>query len=254
MNPFGLVLGLVVGVVLGLLGGGGSILALPIFHYVFKLPVEPAIAMSLVVVGMSSFVGFLGHWRQRTVSFRIGLPFGGVALVAAYTTASLTGLVPDALQLGLFAAFAATAAAVMLRDALRPPPPATDTESPAPTPRFTWLVALEASVVGALTALIGAGGGFVIVPALVYLAGVPVKKAVGSSLFIITLNALAGFLGYVGRVEVDWGLTLSFTGIAAVGAVIGARLSRRLSARRIKLGFALLIIVLGTYLILVRIL
>ncbi|HEX7120904.1 MAG TPA: sulfite exporter TauE/SafE family protein [Gemmatimonadaceae bacterium] len=254
MNAFGLALALAVGMVLGLLGGGGSILALPIFLYVFKLPVEPAIAMSLAVVSMSSFVGFLGHWRQRSVSFRIGVPFGAVAIVTAFVTASLTHFVPDALQLGLFAAFAGTSAIVMLRDALRPERPAVESEPPARKGRFTWLVALQACAVGALTALIGAGGGFVIVPALVYLAGVPVKAAVGSSLLIITLNALAGFLGYVGRVEVDWRLVLSFTGIAAVGAVIGARLSRRLSARRIKLAFALLIIALGTYLILRRVL
>lgn len=252
MNPLGLALALVVGVVLGLLGGGGSILALPIFLYVFGFDVEPAIAMSLAVVGMSAFVGFLGHWRQRTVSFRVGLPFGAFATVAAFVTARLTHLVPDALQLGLFALFAFTAASVMLRDALRSEP--TTAVVPPRPPRFTALVALEACVVGALTALIGAGGGFVIVPALVYLAGVPVKPAVGSSLLIITLNALAGFLGYVTRVPVDWPLVLSFTGVAAVGALVGTRMGRRLSPRRIKLGFALLIIVLGTYLILLRVL
>lgn len=91
-----------------------------------------------------------------------------------------------------------------------------------------------------------------IVPALVYLAKVPIKPAVGSSLLIITLNALAGFLGYLGSVPIDWPLVLSFTGVAAVGAVIGTRLNRRMSQRLIKLAFALLIIVLGTYLILVR--
>jgi len=103
--------------------------------------------------------------------------------------------------------------------------------------------------VGALTALIGAGGGFVIVPALVYLARVPVKPAVGSSLLIITLNALSAFFGYVGRVPIDWDLVVPFTAVAAVGAILGTRLNRHIPQHRIKQGFAVLILVLGTYLI-----
>ncbi len=108
---------------------------------------------------------------------------------------------------------------------------------------------MKHSAVGALTALIGAGGGFVIVPALVYLAGVPVKQAVGSSLLIITLNALSGFVGYIGQVPIDWSLVGVFTGVAAVGAIIGTRLNRHVSQVRIKQGFALLILILGSYLV-----
>ncbi len=251
-GPFGLLLGLGVGLVLGLLGGGGSILAVPIFVYVFHVPDKPAIAMSLAVVGMSAFVGFLTHWRQRTVHFRIAVPFGVFAMAAAFFTARLTHLVPAKLQMALFAVFAFTAAFFMLRDSLRP-----SRASGANLPiedhaHFTALVALQAIGVGALTSLIGAGGGFVIVPALVLLARVPVKPAVGSSLLIITMNALSGFVGYIGQVPIDWALVGSFTGVAAVGAVIGTRLNRRLPQARIKQGFAILIIVLGGYLILRR--
>jgi uncharacterized membrane protein YfcA len=251
MTPgiLGLALGLVVGVVLGLLGGGGSILALPIFLYVFRVPTEPAIAMSLAVVGMSAFVGFAGHFRQQSVNLRVGLPFGLCAMVSAFLTARLARHVPDALQLALFAVFAFAAAAVMLRDSLRPAWMRVGETPTTETPHFTALVGLEALGVGALTALIGAGGGFVIVPALVYLARVPVKPAVGSSLLIITLNALAAFFGYLGRVPIDWGLVLPFTGVAALGAIFGTRLNRRLPQYRIKQGFAVLILVLGTYLI-----
>ena len=103
--------------------------------------------------------------------------------------------------------------------------------------------------VGALTALIGAGGGFVIVPALVLLAGVPIKPAVGSSLLIITMNAMSGFVGYIGQVPIDWLLVTWFTAVAAVGAIVGTRLNRRVPQRRIKQGFAVLIIVLGGYLV-----
>jgi uncharacterized membrane protein YfcA len=242
----GVALGFGVGVVLGLLGGGGSILAVPIFLYVFGVEPKPAIAMSLAVVGMSAFVGFLSHWRHGSVNLRIGLPFGLVAMASAFLTARVSDRVPEVLQLSLFAIFAFTAAFVMLFDSLRPvrgePAPARETH-------FTAVLALEALAVGALTALIGAGGGFVIVPALVYLAGVPVKAAVGSSLLIITLNALSGFVGYIGQVPIDWGLVGSFTGVAAVGALLGSRLNRHVSQVRIKQGFALLILTLGSYLV-----
>jgi hypothetical protein len=243
----GMGLGLAVGVVLGLLGGGGSILAVPIFLYVFRVDPKPAIAMSLAVVGMSAFVGFLGHLRQGSVNLRIGLPFGLFAMGSAFATARASDRVPEALQLGLFALFAFTAAIVMLWDSMRPQRPA---PQPTTAPHFTPVLALEAVVVGALTALIGAGGGFVIVPALVYLAGVPVRAAVGSSLLIITLNALSGFAGYIGHELIDWGLVGSFTGVAAIGAVMGTRLNRRVPQVRIKQAFALLILVLGSYLIL----
>ncbi|NUQ12495.1 MAG: sulfite exporter TauE/SafE family protein [Gemmatimonadaceae bacterium] len=249
-NEFaGILLGLGVGVVLGLLGGGGSILAVPIFLYVFQVPAKPAIAMSLAVVSLSAFVGFLGHWRQGSVNLRIGLPFGVLAMASAFATARVSHLVPEAVQLSLFAAFAFTAAIVMLVDSLRTPAAG----PPARPMQLTPMVGLEALGVGALTALIGAGGGFLIVPALVYLAGVPMKEAVGSSLLIITLNALSGFAGYIGQVEIDWRLVGSFTGVAAVGALFGTRLNRRVSQVRIKQGFAILILALGSYLLLRRI-
>jgi len=243
----GLALGFVVGIVLGLLGGGGSILAVPIFLYVFRVDPKPAIAMSLAVVGMSAFVGFLGHWRQGSVNLRVGLPFGAVAMGAAFLTARVSDRVPDVVQLTLFAVFAFSAAIVMLIDSFRP---VKGNPTPGGQPHFTPVLAIEAIGVGALTALIGAGGGFVIVPALVYLAGVPVRQAVGSSLLIITLNATSGFAGYIGQEAIDWRLVGLFTGVAAVGALLGTRLNRHVPQVRIKQGFALLILTLGTYLVL----
>lgn len=239
----GIALGFPVGIVLGLLGGGGSILALPIFLYVFRFALDPAIAMSLAVVGVSAFISFLGHWRQGSVNLRVGLPFGIVAMIAAFVTARLATHVPDAWRLGLFAVFAFTAATIMLVDSLR----AVKRDAvPGRQPHFKPSLALEAVGVGALTALIGAGGGFLIVPALVYLAGVPVKQAVGSSLLIITLNALSGFLGNIGQVAIDWSLVGIFTSITAIGAILGTRLNPYVPQVRIKQGFALLILVLLT--------
>lgn len=247
-NPvLGLALGLLVGFVLGLLGGGGSILALPIFLYVFRVPTKPAIAMSLVVVGMSAFVGFLSHWRQGTVHLRVAIPFGLFAMVGAFATARVAHFVPEQVQLGLFAAFALAASVMMLRDSLRPISPMPPEGSGVTGGQFTWLLALQAVGVGVLTSLIGAGGGFVIVPALVLLAQVPVKPAVGSSLLIITMNSLSGFAGYIGQVPINWGLVGSFTGVAAIGALAGTRMVRHVPQARIKQGFAVMILLLGTY-------
>jgi uncharacterized protein len=249
-------LGLAVGVVLGLLGGGGSILAVPIFLYVFHLPPDSAIAMSFPVVGTSAFAGFLTHWRQGNVNLGIALPYGACAITSAFLVAQRAHYLPEAVRLGLFAVFALTAAMVMLRDSWRTPnrtaTAPTGAPPDAPRPRFSGLLALEALTVGALTALIGAGGGFVIVPALVYLAGVPIKQAIGSSLLIIAMNSLSSFLGNVGQVAIDWPLVVSFTAVATLGAILGTRFSRRVPQHRIKQAFAGLILALGTYLILRR--
>ena len=251
MTAFGIALALVVGLVLGLLGGGGSILAVPIFLYVFHVEPKPAIAMSLVVVGMSALVGFLTHWRQGTVNVRIAVAFGALAMIGAFAGARLARHVPASAQLSLFAVFAFAAAAFMLRDSLKKSP-AAGANNVEHQPRFTPALGIQALGVGVLTALIGAGGGFIIVPALVLMGDVPVKAAVGSSLLIIAMNATSGVAGYLGQVTFDWQLVGWFTGVAAVGAIAGTRFMRRLPAARIKQAFAIMILVLGTYLVMRR--
>jgi uncharacterized protein len=245
-------LGLVVGFVLGLLGGGGSILAVPIFLYVLHAAPKPAIAMSLAVVGLSAFVGFLTHWRQGTVALRVAIPFGLCAMVGAFVTARLTHLVPASLQLGLFAVFAFAAAILMLRDASRTSMAVEDNTTHRP--HFTPKLIPQAVGVGVLTALVGAGGGFVIVPALTLVADVPIKPAIGSSLLIITMNALSGFVGYIGQVPIDWPLIGAFSATAAVGAIAGTTQLKRVPQRRIKQAFAILILALGAYLVAQRLL
>lgn len=240
----GLALAVAVGFILGLLGGGGSILALPIFLYVFKVPTKSAVAMSLAVVGMSAAVGFLSHWRQGTVNLRVALPFGLLAMAGAFGTAKVAHEVPANVQLTLFVVFALTAAVFMLRDSLRTAP-LHETAPTGPPPRFSPVLGVQAVAVGVLTALIGAGGGFVIVPALVLIAKVPVRSAVGSSLLIIAMNGLSGFIGYIGVVPIEWKLVGEFTGLAAVGAILGALVAPRVPTRRIKQGFAVTILLLG---------
>jgi len=158
--------------------------------------------------------------------------------------------VPASAQLALFAAFALTAALVMLRDSVRPRvAPAAHNAGPS---RFSALLGVQAVAVGVLTALIGAGGGFLIVPSLIFMANVPVKEAVGSSLLIIAMNAASGVAGYLGQVAFDWALVGWFTALAAAGAVTGTRFMRRVPAARIKQGFAIMILVLGSYLVIRR--
>jgi uncharacterized membrane protein YfcA len=252
MTLLGGALALAVGLVLGLLGGGGSILAVPIFLYVFHVPPKPAIAMSLVVVGMSALVGFLTHWRQGTVNVRIAAMFGLLAMTGSFAGARVARFVPAPIQLSLFAVFAFTGAILMLRDSMRQPRTPTSITAPVAPLEFSALLGVEAVAVGVLTALIGAGGGFLIVPALVLVANVPVKEAVGSSLLIIAMNASSGVAGYLGQVSFDWPLVSWFTGIAAIGAVSGTRLMRRVPAARIKQAFAIMILVLGSYLVIRR--
>jgi uncharacterized protein len=249
MSVFGPVLALAVGLVLGMLGGGGSLLAVPIFLFVFDVPPKPAIAMSLVVVGMSAFVGFVTHWRQGTVTLRIATKFGALAMTGAFAGARIARFVPAQVQLTLFAAFALTAAVLMLRDSIRTPTSASGVELVEHHPHFSAMLGIQAVGVGVLTSLIGAGGGFLIVPALVLMGDVPVRCAVGSSLLIIAMNASSGVAGYVGQVAFDWPLVGWFTGIAAGGAIIGTRAMRRLPAARLKQGFAIMILVLGTYMV-----
>jgi uncharacterized membrane protein YfcA len=222
----------------------------PTFLYVFHVAPKPAIAMSLVVVGMSALVGFLTHWRQGTVNLRIAALFGVFAMAGSFAGARAARFVPASAQLAMFTVFALSASVMMLRDSLRTPRrPITDAAAPL---RFTPLLGVQAIAVGVLTALIGAGGGFLIVPALVLVANVPVKEAVGSSLLIIAMNATSGVMGYLGQVPFDWSLVAWFTSLAAIGAVTGTRFMRRLPAARIKQGFAIMILVLGTYLVIRR--
>jgi uncharacterized membrane protein YfcA len=206
--------------------------------------------MSLVVVGMSALVGFLAHWRNGTINVRIAVLFGALAMVGSFAGARVARFVPASVQLAMFAAFALTAAIMMLRDSSRPRF-AGAREETGPL-QFSALLGLQALAVGVLTALIGAGGGFLIVPSLVLMANVPVKEAVGSSLLIIAMNAASGVAGYLGQVPFDWTLIGWFTTLAAVGAVTGTRFMRRLPAARIKQGFAIMILVLGSYLVIRR--
>jgi uncharacterized membrane protein YfcA len=248
MTLIGGALAFVVGFVLGLLGGGGSVLTVPILIYALHVPVKPAIAMSLVVVGLVAFIGFLGHARQGTVSKRVALIFGPPAVAAAYAGARIARHVPPHVQLVLFALFGLTGSALMFRAAMKMSgkPDTTPYEFRGDT-RTVILLALEGIGVGLITGLIGVGGGFLIVPALVFVAKLPMRLAIGTSLLVITLNALSGFAGYVGTVPIDWHLVTWFASIAAVGSIVGTLISKQVPQKRLKEVFGVLLIGVSLY-------
>jgi uncharacterized protein len=256
----GVTLALFVGLSLGILGGGGSILAVPIFIYVLGIPPKPAIAMSLAVVGATSFAGFLAHWRQRNVDLGVAWIFALFAVAGAFTGARLARLIPAPVQLALFGGFALTAAWFMYRSGSRDlsrgrdlgattvREPAGDAGARGDRPHPMLLAAVGIAV-GVFTAIIGAGGGFMIVPALVLLARVPMRAAVGTSLLILTANALSGFAGYLGQLPIDWSLLVWFTGVAIVGIVMGSAVVRHVPQPRLKQAFSMMVVVLGAYIV-----
>jgi uncharacterized protein len=257
MTVLGLALAGLIGLSLGLLGGGGSILTVPIFVYVLGYSAKEAIAMSLAVVGAVSVFGAAGHWRAGNVNVRVALVFGSVAMGGTYLGARLAVFFSGAAQLVLFAVVMLVAAVFMLRDrtpAVRDP--ALLEEGGAvfatvpPQPRMpVLLIIVEGLAVGVLTGLVGVGGGFLIVPALVLLGRLPMKMAVGTSLLVIALKSAAGFVGYLGQVDVPWSFMTLFTAVAVVGIAGGIRLVRYVSQTALKRAFAVFLLVMGGFIL-----
>jgi uncharacterized protein len=243
----GLMLGGLIGVSLGLLGGGGSILTVPIFVYVLGFGAKESIAMSLAVVGAVSLFGAAGHWRLGNVNVRIALLFGVVAMAGTYLGARLAVYLSGAAQLALFAAVMLVAAVFMLRDQSVAVPVAGSAAVARPLP--VALIVAEGLAVGVLTGLVGVGGGFLIVPALVLLGGLAMKEAVGTSLLVIALKSATGFLGYLGQVTVPWAFMALFTSVALLGIVGGTFLVRYVSQHALRRMFGVLLLVMGSFIL-----
>ena len=244
MTLLAFVLAVLVGLSLGLLGGGGSILTVPVLVYALGYAAKPAIAMSLAVVGVSSLVGAAYHWRLGNVRLPAAVLFGVLAMAGAFVGARLSVFVPGTVQLALFA-FVMLAAGVSMFRRVDGDSEAVVRASP---PRLA-LLAPVALAVGALTGLVGVGGGFLVVPALVVLAHVPMRQAVGTSLLVIALNSAAGFAGYVGTVHVEWTFLAGFTAAAVAGALVGATMMRLIPASALRRAFAVLLLSGGGFIL-----
>jgi uncharacterized membrane protein YfcA len=243
----GAALALVAGLSLGLLGGGGSILTVPILVYVLGVDPRSAIATSLVVVGVTSAAGTLSHARAGRVEWRVGLLFGAAGMLGAAVGGHVGRFVSPALLLVAFAGMVLATALAMLR---KRPAPAAAPEQPAQ--QRLSVVLRNGLGVGLLTGLVGAGGGFMVVPALALFGGLSMPGAVATSLLVITLNSASGLLSStLAGAPVDWALAGGMSVASVAGSILGARLGRGLSPERLRQGFALFVLALGVF-ILVR--
>lgn len=241
----GALLALVIGLSLGLLGGGGSILTVPVLIYILAVPPKNAIAMSLFVVGVTSGIAMLVHARRGRVSFRTGLLFGPASMVGAFAGGRVAHFVPDVLLLLGFSLMMLAASTAMLRKRAEP---AAQGEPSSNKPPILKTAILGVGV-GFITGLVGAGGGFVIVPALALLAGLPVRVAVGTSLLVIMMSSSAAFAGYLGHVEINWLLAGVVTAFAVIGSLVGGELAARVPERSLRVGFGWFVAAMGVALL-----
>lgn len=219
-----------VGISLGLLGGGGSILTVPLLAYVAGLEPKPAIATSLLVVGVTSAVGAITHARAGRVRWKVAAVFGAAAMGGAYAGGRLAHLVPGNVLLIAFSLIMIAAAVAMLRGRRDV---ADESAGPLPIAR----IVLQGAVVGMISGLVGAGGGFLLVPALALLGGLPMPVAVGTSLVVISMQSFAGFAGHLSGEVIDWKLAGMVTAAAVVGSVIGGRLTSYVEAATLRKAF-----------------
>jgi uncharacterized protein len=235
-----LALGGLIGLVLGVLGGGGAILAVPGLVYLLGVDAHAAVAASLAVVAVGAVTGLAAHARGGRVRWGMALQLGLTGVIGSWIGAQAGRLVPGERLLALLGAFMLLAAFLMLRR------PTADAE-PAPAPR--WLAPLLGLGLGGLTGFFGVGGGFLIVPALTLGLGLPMRLAVGTSLAVIAMNALAGLAGYLGSGTVDWPLTLLVSLGAVGGALAGSRLASLVPERQLRAGFAAMVAAIALFLV-----
>lgn len=254
---FGYASAIVVGLVIGLAGGGGSILTVPIFVYIFGIPTVLATTYSLFVVGSTSLVGSVNHLWKKRVDLRVTLAFALPSFVSVYVSRRfLVPFLPDPMfQFGRFVLsksnailyFFAIVMIIAARAMIRSDHPEQG-EAADGRPRYGSL-ALDGLAVGLLTGTIGAGGGFLIVPMLVLLAGLPIQRAVATSVLIIAVNSFVGFLGDIHHTDLNWNFLLPFTGLSIVGIFTGMYLARFVAPDKLKKGFGWFVLAVALYMI-----
>jgi uncharacterized membrane protein YfcA len=260
LTIFGLLASTVIGISLGLIGGGGSILTVPVLVYLFNVDPVLATAYSLFIVGLSSLVGAFPKYKAGMIDLKTALVFGVPSIIAVFLTRKvLVPAIPETLfevagvsvtkalaMMILFAVLMVAASVSMIRDKKKE-------EQVKDEPRvFNYpMILLEGAVVGVLTGLVGAGGGFLIIPALVMLSKLPMKQAVGTSLLIIAAKSLIGFTGDVmeNADKMDWTLLSIVTSLAVVGIFVGNQLSKKVDGTALKKGFGWFVLVMGIYII-----
>lgn len=234
-----LALALGIGLSLGLLGGGGTILAVPLLTYVAGMPPKEAIAASMFIIGVTSSVSVIAHARRGNVRWRMGGIFGAASMVGAFGGGVLGSQLPGVVLMVAFGIMMVATALVMVLDRGTPTQGRTRTKLPV------GRIITEGLVVGLVTGMVGAGGGFLVVPALVLLGGLSMSAAVGTSLLIIAMKSFTGLAGYLTSVDLDWTPVLMMTGATVAGALVGAALSRRVPDKVLKKVFGFLVLAMG---------
>ncbi len=236
-----LALGFAIGLALGLLGGGGSILTVPALVYVMGYHPGTAVTASLAIVGVNSLSGALVHRRQGTLNWPVALSFGGAGMVTAYFAARLSHFFPSTVLLTAFALLMLAVGGLMLHRRRTAAAPA--------EPRGLAVTLAAGASIGALTGFLGVGGGFLIVPALVMLVGLPMPVAVGTSLLVIAMNSASGLLGHLDGTELDWRLIALFALAGIAGTFTGSKLSKAIHPDQLRQAFGIFVIALALYLL-----
>ena len=257
MVVIGYLASLLIGLSLGLIGGGGSILTVPALVYLFGVDPVLATAYSLFIVGSTSLVGAFPKYKNGEINLKTAIIFGIPSIIAVYATrAFIVPAIPSEvftvgsfivtkslLMMMIFAVLMVFASISMIKDNNKQVDEAGEQVFNYP------MILLEGTIVGILTGLVGAGGGFLIIPALVIFSKLPMKQAIGTSLLIIAAKSLFGFTADLGNENMDWQLLLSVTSLAIIGIFIGNALSKKVSANRLKKGFGWFVLVMGIYII-----
>lgn len=241
-----ILMSLPIGLVLGLLGGGGSILTVPVLVYGLDVGDKEAIATSLLVVGATSAFGTLSHARKGNVEWRTGAVFGVTAMVGAFLGGFAADWFSGTVLLLMFAGMMLATSFFMLKG--KRPASADEPKDPDAKLPLGKVIA-EGLVVGAVTGLVGAGGGFLVVPALVLLGGMQIHKAVGTSLFVITLKSFSGFAGHASHVAIDYKLAAIVAASAVVGTLVGTQFASKIPAQTLRKGFAIFVLVMAAFVI-----
>jgi uncharacterized membrane protein YfcA len=259
MEVAGYIASVVIGISLGLIGGGGSILTIPVLVYLFKVDAVLATAYSLFIVGVTSAIGSATYFKNGLVNIKTAIVFGIPSIIAVFFTRSvIVPAIPNEvfsvgdfvvtkgiLLLLLLSVLMIAASYSMIKKTKKP------SSTDVAEQKFNYpLILVEGLVVGVLTGLVGAGGGFLIIPALVVLSKLPMKEAVGTSLVIIAAKSLIGFLGEGSETTMDWVFLVKVTAFAIVGIFIGSALAKKINGDKLKPVFGWFVLVMGVYIIL----
>ncbi len=255
MEIAGYIASLFIGISLGLIGGGGSILTVPVLVYLFAISPTIAISYSLFIVGVTSLAGAISYYRKGLVNFKTVLLFGSSSITTVFIARKfIIPLLPDVFfRIGsievthsffvmiLFALLMVAASISMITDR--------KIAEERKSKQMPWMLVIYGVLIGVVTGFLGAGGGFLLIPALVILMKLPMKEAIGTSLLIIALNSLIGFLGDIGLQTVDWKFVIIVSAIAIAGIFIGTYFNQKVNGAKLKKGFGWFVLVIGIFII-----